>query len=287
MKSSRSGLRRTAVASAPRLSLGPTSRAPWRASSAGLTNSSKQTSVETGLPGSPNTSVSPRTPKVSGLPGRTATRQNTSSTPSSREASRTRSWAPTETPPELITTSCSSALLSAARWASVVSAAGAICSTRALELRRAARSIGPLESKISPGFRSAPAGRSSVPVARTATRGRWRQGTALSPTAASAPICAGPMRVPPANSSIAAPDVAAGIANARFQGDGGSGSRADRRQTIDVLDRRDRVGAVGQRPPPSRSRPPDRSAPCRRTARRRRTHRRSTGGQACRTARTA
>ena len=35
------------------------------------------------MPGSPKTSVRPRTPNATGFPGRTATRQKTSSTPSS------------------------------------------------------------------------------------------------------------------------------------------------------------------------------------------------------------
>ena len=43
------------------------------------------------MPGSPNTSVSPRTPNESGFPGFTATRQKTSSTPSSASIPRTRS----------------------------------------------------------------------------------------------------------------------------------------------------------------------------------------------------
>ena len=42
---------------------------PCSASSAGRTKSSKPTSDETGLPGSPKTSVRPRTPNATGLPG--------------------------------------------------------------------------------------------------------------------------------------------------------------------------------------------------------------------------
>ena len=80
---------------------GPGSRSPSSARRAGRTKSSKPTSVETGLPGRPNTRVAPRTPNETGLPGLTATRQKTSSTPSSRATCRTRSCGPTDTPPEL------------------------------------------------------------------------------------------------------------------------------------------------------------------------------------------
>src|SRR5229473_2769212 len=47
--------------------------APLSKSSAGVTNSSNVTIVDTGLPGSPNTSVSPHFPKTAGLPGRMET----------------------------------------------------------------------------------------------------------------------------------------------------------------------------------------------------------------------
>ena len=67
----------------PARTRGPGSRAPCSASTAGRTNSSKHTSDDTGLPGRPNTSVSPRTPNEIGFPGFTATRQKISSTPSS------------------------------------------------------------------------------------------------------------------------------------------------------------------------------------------------------------
>ena len=89
----------------PTSNAGPGSAAPWRARSAGRTKRSAPTSAETGLPGSPKTSVEPRTPKESGLPGLTATPQKTSSTPSSAAIRRTRSCGPTETPPEVTRTS--------------------------------------------------------------------------------------------------------------------------------------------------------------------------------------
>ncbi len=87
--------------SVPGRNRGPGSAAPCSASTAGRTNSSNPTSDDTGFPGSPNTSVAPRTPKETGLPGRTATRQNTSSTPRSASIRRTRSCGPTDTPPEV------------------------------------------------------------------------------------------------------------------------------------------------------------------------------------------
>ena len=51
--------------------------------------------LESGLPGRPNTSVSPRRPNHSGLPGFTRTRQNTSSTPHASKAGLTWSCGPT------------------------------------------------------------------------------------------------------------------------------------------------------------------------------------------------
>ena len=78
-RSSRAGFRATGVPSVARLERRRGRRGrPCSASNAGRTKSSKQTSVETGLPGSPKTSVRPRTPNKSGFPGRIATRQNTS-----------------------------------------------------------------------------------------------------------------------------------------------------------------------------------------------------------------
>ena len=60
------------------------------AASAGATNSENVTTAETGLPGSPNTSFgTDRVPNQVGLPGCSATLQNTSSTPSSASAGLT------------------------------------------------------------------------------------------------------------------------------------------------------------------------------------------------------
>src|SRR5680860_1899002 len=70
-------------------------------------NISKETMAATGFPGTPKTSVPSRTPKDSGLPGFIATRQNLLSTPNSSCTSLTKSYSPTETPPEVMSTSYS------------------------------------------------------------------------------------------------------------------------------------------------------------------------------------
>ena len=77
---------------------------PWSASSAGRANSENVTAADTGLPGSPNTRRPPSVPNQVGLPGCSATPQNTSSTPSAASAGLTWSWGPTDTPPETTTT---------------------------------------------------------------------------------------------------------------------------------------------------------------------------------------
>ena len=99
---------------------GPARRLPGGASSAGRTKSSAATSDETGLPGSPKTSVLPRTPNATGLPGFTATRQKTSSTPSSPRMRRTRSCGPTDTPPDVTRTSAAETAFERGAMRSVV-----------------------------------------------------------------------------------------------------------------------------------------------------------------------
>jgi hypothetical protein len=78
-------------------------------SSAGRTNRWKVTIADTGLPGKPKHKVPARAPKKVGLPGRSATPQKTSSTPSAANAGRTWSCGPTDTPPVAIATSAASA----------------------------------------------------------------------------------------------------------------------------------------------------------------------------------
>ena len=68
-------------------------------------NAMKPTMLDSGLPGSPNTSVEPRRPNHIGLPGFTRTRQKTSSTPHASNAGLTWSCGPTDTPPETTSTS--------------------------------------------------------------------------------------------------------------------------------------------------------------------------------------
>ena len=146
---------------------------PWRAASAGRTNSENVTTAETGLPGSPNTSTEPRRPNQVGLPGWSATRQNTSSTPSSASAGLTWSCGPTDTPPEMITTSARSS--AAASPASVAArSSGSRCAGPAIAPSAAASasSIGAFELWISPGPSGSPGARSSSPVHSTCTRGR-------------------------------------------------------------------------------------------------------------------
>ena len=97
-----------------RAAAGAASRSPCSRRSAGSMNTQKQTIVESGLPGRPNTSVSPRRPNHIGLPGLIRTRQNTSSTPQASNAGLTWSCGPTETPPETTSTSPASPASTAA-----------------------------------------------------------------------------------------------------------------------------------------------------------------------------
>ncbi len=108
---------RAGAASRPRSSRGRAPVSPASRRSAGSMKTQKQTIVESGLPGSPKTSVpAPVRPNQIGLPGLIFTRQKTSSTPQASNAGRTWSCGPTETPP--LTTSTSAA--SPASTASIV-----------------------------------------------------------------------------------------------------------------------------------------------------------------------
>ena len=82
-----------------------TTRAPCMRSSAARTKTSNVTWAETGLPGRPNTSLSPRRPKTSGAPGLIATFVKSSPTSKRASTSSTRSKAPSDTPPEMTSTS--------------------------------------------------------------------------------------------------------------------------------------------------------------------------------------
>ena len=98
------GCESTGVSSRPRVTASGRRR-PRRASIAGRAKRTNVTTAETGLPGRPKTSVPPARPNQVGLPGCSATRQNTSSTPSAASAGLTWSCGPTDTPPETSTTS--------------------------------------------------------------------------------------------------------------------------------------------------------------------------------------
>src|SRR6266852_3475808 len=74
--------------------------APLRRSIAGTTNNSNVTMVETGLPGSPKTKVSPHFPNTAGFPGRIATASKWNCAPRSLSTVSTRSYFPIDTPPE-------------------------------------------------------------------------------------------------------------------------------------------------------------------------------------------
>ena len=83
---------------------GNSSRRPASFHSAGRTKRWKVSIDATGLPGRPKNSAGPMRPTASGRPGCIATCQN-SMPPASCSTALTRSWSPTETPPEVSTTS--------------------------------------------------------------------------------------------------------------------------------------------------------------------------------------
>ena len=97
-----------------------------------------------GCPAARRRASGPRTPNETGLPGRTATRQKTSSTPSSASIRRTRSCGPTETPPEVTSTSCSRPCRIASRCApssSATASSRVTSAPAALELRGDHRAV--------------------------------------------------------------------------------------------------------------------------------------------------
>ena len=140
--------------------------------------------LESGLPGRPNTSVSPRRPNHSGLPGFTRTRQNSSSTPQASKAGLTWSCGPTLTPPETTSTSPLRPASTAARVESKSSAITPPSITCAPARSASSRTISPFDSWILPGSGGAPSGSSSEPV--TSRCSRARRWTAISPTPAAA-----------------------------------------------------------------------------------------------------
>ena len=127
-------------------------------------NTQKHTIVDSGLPGRPNTSVSPRRPNHSGLPGLIRTRQKTSSTPQSSNAGLTWSCGPTDTPPETTSTSPSRPARTAARVASRSSPITPWSTTSAPARVASRPTMSPFDSWIRPGSGGAPSGSSSLPV---------------------------------------------------------------------------------------------------------------------------
>ena len=172
------------------------SRRPCSASSAGRMNSSKLTMEATGLPGTPKTSVPSRTPKARGLPGFVATPQKRRSTPSSSCTCLTKSYSPTETPPDVMTTSLSRAASMSRRVSSRSSRAIPSTTGSPPACVTCPAAVKEFELWICPGPSGLPSGTSSLPVARIATRGRLATDTSSTPMEASRPISAGPSRAP-------------------------------------------------------------------------------------------
>ena len=144
-------------------------------------------------------------------------------TPSASSAGLTWSWGPTETPPEMITTSdCASAapMPSVGRGAVV----GKPARRRGDGAGRwaSAVSIGALELWISPGPSGSPGARSSSPVQSTATRGRRaatvRRRRRPRPPRRARPV---PARVPAASTTRAGAHVLASAADVLAGGDRG------------------------------------------------------------------
>ena len=170
--------------------------APIIRNKAGRTNVRKVTKAETGFPGSPKIRQRSRLPNKKGLPGFTATRQRSISAPISRNASRTRSCSPTETPPLMTRASCCTASRNVVQRVSKLSGQCLCIVTCAPVLAASASSITPLLSKISPtrGCFLGPA--SSSPVVTIATRARVPTLTDSIPCEASKPSLAGSSRSP-------------------------------------------------------------------------------------------
>ena len=116
---------------------------------------------------------------------------------------RTRSCGPTETPPEVTSTSASSPRRSRRGAPPRSSSTGASASTVAPAAPSAAASMSAVRLVDLAGPSGSPGGRSSVPVVSTATRGRRAHATSPTPAAASAPSCAAPSRVPASSDDLA------------------------------------------------------------------------------------
>ena len=167
------------------------------------------------------------TPKATGLPGLTATRQNTSSTPSSAAMPRTRSCGPTETPPEVTSTSASSPRSSAARSRRRRRRPAGSTLDVGARTARAARRAGACSTRRSrPGASGSP-GRAQLAAGREHGDARpARAGDrARCPTAASAPSCGGAEHASRDRDDVARARVAAARTHVRAGRD-----RLDRRR---------------------------------------------------------
>ena len=167
------------------------------------------TNVETGLPGSPNSSTGGSferfaSPKANGLPGCTATRQR-STVPSAPNASRTTSYGPTDTPPlTMIASAVATPWASRSRTSASRSCAIPRSIASAPDVMTSARRPGPFASGIPAAPSGCPGARISSPVASTATRGRRRTRTRSTAEPASREIRAG-LRVIPGSRSRSPP----------------------------------------------------------------------------------
>ena len=222
-----------------------------------------------GCPEARRRASAPRTPNASGLPGRIATPQKTSSTPSRACDRRTRSWGPTETPPDVTSTSASSARVERGRALLVVLDRRQPLDARPHRLERG-REHDAVRLVDLPGSSGSPGGRSSVPVRRSPRVGRRAQPTARDPAGRerreagrreqrSRPRAARRRRAtsPPCSRMLSPEATASAISTGR--------------PDDDALDRHDRVGSL-RHDPSGRDRrsPRPRRARASRAARRRR-----------------
>ena len=128
--------------------------------------------AETGLPGRPSSGTAPKLPKISGLPGRMAICQKSTTRPRRVSDSMTRSWSPTLAPP-VVTSRSTPAIWSATpAMASRSSLATGSTTGSPPQARTRAASAWELELTIPPVGIVSPGMAISSPVARIATRGR-------------------------------------------------------------------------------------------------------------------
>ena len=228
---------------------GAASVSPCSRRSAGPTKSRKQATVESGLPGRPKTSVAPRRPNQSGLPGLSRTRQNSSShaallqrrldvvVRADRDAAGDEQHVARRARPR---PRAAVAAASSGTTGWTTTSAPAVLGQQLRASAGWTRGSGPARG-------AAPTSSSSVPVASTCTTGRRCTATAPTPADASAVTWWTPSARPGRREHVAAGDVLAAVAHvqpgARRQRPGVTRPSVDAR----VLDPQDRVGARRQR----------------------------------------